>query len=309
MCIAILVLAGQRLTRAEMWESSKNNPHGMGLAFVANKKVHVLKSLIFEEFYTKYNELVDQNPTSNFMVHFRYNTKGFVSLQNCHPFAIDSCSAMMHNGHIKAVTPGEGESDSFALNRDILQQLPKKWQENGAICELIDEYIGESKVVVLNSDNSYSFFNEKLGAAHWNKDKTIWYSNWSYFPNTRSRQIEKPTVWQQKGEEPYYNYENNIGWTCSRCHKYYLSHVIRCTCGVYKPGRKPAALLPFVSGSNILAKTCSFCGDKDCDINFVGTVMSKAVRLCKKCRDVLERNGQEFFPVELFKTEKGEIKR
>ena len=71
----------------------------------------------------------------------------------------------------------EKKSDTHIFNTTILQQLPKKWEQNDAIVAILEDYIGSTgKVVVLNANKTHLILHESKG--HWLDD--MWFSNDDY---------------------------------------------------------------------------------------------------------------------------------
>lgn len=179
MCIAIYKPAGCEVSYDEMAISAKNNPDGCGLAFInGDGELEIQKHMDFEAFYLIYQECYEENPDSPFFLHFRIMTHGKINEFNCHPFQIDDDHVMMHNGTIHPVPKDKTDqkSDTQMFNELILQGLPEGWMDNEPIQWLIEEYIGFSKVLVMNSEGDVQIYNEDKG--HW-KDG-VWYSNESY---------------------------------------------------------------------------------------------------------------------------------
>ena len=67
-------------------------------------------------------------------------------------------------------------SDTNMFNEKLLKQLPSNFIRNSAIMNLIEESIGQSKLVFLDNEGRYVIANESLG--HWVDN--VWYSNDSY---------------------------------------------------------------------------------------------------------------------------------
>ena len=101
---------------------------------------------------------------------------------------------------IDIVTDHKKKSDTMMFNREILQQLPNNFIQNNSIIRLIEESIGNSKLVFLNNIGIFRIANEDKG--HWSKDGQIWYSNHSYCETPR-------TQWAWSNQYDYYtNYDN-----------------------------------------------------------------------------------------------------
>ena len=194
MCIAIVKPPHIDLEEKLLKQCSENNPDGCGFAYVNSEgNLQIEKTMEFEEFLRLYISAMEDNPDSHFLIHFRLATHGKKDVENCHPFWIDENRVMMHNGTIHKCTPSykdkeETRSDTQIFNDMILKNLPLGWEESCGISELIEDFIGMSKVVVMDSDQNITFFNEQEG--HWEND--CWFSNYSYYNGTRSLVKTKP---------------------------------------------------------------------------------------------------------------------
>jgi predicted glutamine amidotransferase len=177
MCIAILnrVNTLSYKTFKQCWNS---NPDGAGLTFFDGKNIQIIKEMkSVKNFYTQYKEIRTKYPTIDIAIHFRIATHGGVTLTNCHPFKVNKQTAFIHNGIISKVNATKEFSDTFIFNETILKNLPPNFATNETILELLDSYIGYSKLVIISGKN-YAIVNESAG--HWNAGN--WYSNESYKP-------------------------------------------------------------------------------------------------------------------------------
>jgi len=178
MCIAILNI-GDRLGKKTLRRCWNNNPDGGGIAWVEDSKLKIFKELKdFSTFYDKYKELKDTNKVTNMLLHFRIRTHGKVNESNCHPFKVNDNIAFIHNGVISGtgLSKCDDFSDTYLFNQLFLQKMPKDFLHNEAILNLISEYIGYSKIILLDNKNHWVIINENLG--HWSGKN--WFSNESY---------------------------------------------------------------------------------------------------------------------------------
>lgn len=178
MCIAIYKPAGKTITKDVLKVCFDNNSDGAGFAYVntdyhGNRRLRVYKYMDFEPFYEKYEKYTRLMPESPFVIHFRIKTHGKKDIANCHPFVIDHDTVFIHNGIISGVGHDAEMSDTRLFNREILQKLPKLWYKNDAIIKLVEDFIGLSKLVVLDVDGTAKIINESKGV--WHED--IWWSN------------------------------------------------------------------------------------------------------------------------------------
>ncbi len=163
--------------------AAQSNPDGFGFAISTGKKLHVVRSMNFEEVANKF---VDARKTMQgpAIFHFRWTTHGTNTVDNCHPFLLggDNETVLGHNGILPVkMEKGEKRSDTRVFAEDIMPAI-------GGISSLDDnEYFEQmanwakgSKLAFLtvNDDAKFDWYivNEKDG--HWDSD--IWWSNSSY---------------------------------------------------------------------------------------------------------------------------------
>ena len=181
MCIAIYQPEGLILDDKTLRTCYDNNPDGCGMAYIRedNGKIEIYKSLKFKKWLKRYHRMTQENAKSPFLIHFRIKTHGVVATENCHPFKIDNEHAFIHNGMITKCAPKDrngDKSDTRLFNEMILQSLPKGWFQNQAIKDLIEPWIGNSKLAILNKNGEVNIINEEKG--NWNEG--VWFSNTSY---------------------------------------------------------------------------------------------------------------------------------
>ena len=199
MCIIIYKEAGKEIKDEWMNNSARSNPDGFGMCYVKDdtRELTIYKNLIYHEFRKKFRKAEAANPNASFLLHFRKNTVGATSIDNCHPFIVNDDIVMMHNGTISPAVPStnskEKRSDSKIFAEDTLANLPEGWMNNEAVCDLIEQYITKSKLAIMDKDGTVLFINEEGG--HWYEG--LWVSNYSYYPHTKSIQKSKPSSWEE----------------------------------------------------------------------------------------------------------------
>ena len=183
MCIAIWKPAGKSITKKTLETCFRKNPDGCGFGYIqinreGKKFLKISKTLEFKAFYRRFRRAERLYPESPFLIHFRIKTHGKINKYNCHPFKINNNQIFIHNGIISKAPKCDQQckSDTQMFNNNILKKLPVGWENNVAIKEMIEDYIGLSKLVVLNIDGTAKIFNESSGV--WDND--IWYSNTGY---------------------------------------------------------------------------------------------------------------------------------
>jgi hypothetical protein len=178
MCIAIYKPEGKVLSQATLKECYDNNPDGAGFMYAEDKKLHIQKGFFsYDSFYKAYK----QHETKQAVIHFRIKTHGKIDTTNCHPFAVNSSLAFVHNGVISGFGDSN-HSDTIGFNHGVLQPLVNKWGNlalfQDPIIDLIEGRIGYSKLIFLDRHGNHKIMNE--GKGQW--DDGVWYSNNSYKP-------------------------------------------------------------------------------------------------------------------------------
>lgn len=178
MCIAIYKPEGKVLSQTTLKECYDNNPDGAGFMYAEDKKLHIQKGFFsYDSFYKAYK----QHENKQAVLHFRIKTHGKIDTTNCHPFAVNSSLAFVHNGVISGFGDAN-HSDTIGFNHGVLQPLVNKWGNlalfQDPIIDLIEGRIGYSKLIFLDRHGNHKIMNE--GKGQW--DDGVWYSNNSYKP-------------------------------------------------------------------------------------------------------------------------------
>ena len=178
MCIAILNKKEATLKRELLKNCWDNNGDGAGLLYIDNKKqMKTFKELkSFEVFYQEYSRVKKSYGKRNIVLHFRISTHGKIDETNCHPFLVNDNLGFVHNGMIYDVPTSKDYSDTYMFNEVVLKNFTEGFEYNEIILDMLEGFIGGSKLVFLNTNNEYAIVNEKAG--HWANG--CWFSNGSY---------------------------------------------------------------------------------------------------------------------------------
>jgi len=190
MCIGIYVPEGKYVNKKTLKVCYENNPDGAGLMYSDGKNLIIDKGFFsFKSFWKEYRSIMQgDKKKSGIVLHFRVATHGNISKRNCHPFQVNENLGFVHNGMIDIkMEKGSTMSDTAVFNELILKKLPGNWMNNDSIIELISGYIGQSKLIFMDSTGSVLIINKSLG--EW-KDG-IWYSNTTYKGVVVRRQLWK----------------------------------------------------------------------------------------------------------------------
>ena len=210
MCIAIYKEKGKVITRETLEQCFNHNPDGAGFVYVKDGKLHMEKGFFtFDSFYEAYLPHMEHQA----LIHFRIKTHGVVDETNCHPFMITNNFAFIHNGTIS----GYGEknfSDTYMFNEEVLKPMVKVfgikslWQP--FMKTVLEDYIGWSKLIFLDSRGNYTIYNEDKG--DWVDG--VWFSNTSYKPrvvysSNLPQKIDTRPDRYNKGSQVYYLHRVN----------------------------------------------------------------------------------------------------
>ena len=189
MCVAILIPAKSRtLTVSELENGWETNSDGGGLAWAdPDGKLQMFHSMDRDEFIKRYFEVHEEhNESSALIVHMRIATSGLIDVTTTHPFRVTMSEGELvfaHNGIINQCNPPKfdktGRSDTMIFRDTVLSTLSDTWLDNKDTVFMVEEYIGWSKLVFLNTSPSLEFewyiVNEEMG--DWTGG--IWFSNGS----------------------------------------------------------------------------------------------------------------------------------
>jgi len=192
MCIALYKPANVIMTKKVLKACFENNPHGAGMAYPSNNKSKVIidKGFFgFRDFWKKFQKVQYNRPM---LIHFRVATSGVIDKKNCHPWRIDSCHALIHNGVIanKIGLDSEEYSDTGLFVNHLLKPAFLKntnfWKTD-AFKWTFEKAVGDkNKFAIIDNNGKVVIFNEAEG--EW--DREVWFSNDTY-KNAR-KSITKP---------------------------------------------------------------------------------------------------------------------
>ena len=159
--------------------------------YAENGKVVIEKGFMT---YEAFRRAYDPHAVKQLALHFRIATHGGVNAENTHPFRVSDTLGVIHNGIINRVDCDIDKkmSDTWHFTEKFLKPYQDFWQQQ-EYKELIEAYIGFSKLVLLSGDGDYEIYNEKEG--NWNSD--CWFSNYSWqtksysYGNTKTKAKSK----------------------------------------------------------------------------------------------------------------------
>ena len=182
MCVAIVQLAGKRMTDAQLYAGWSTNSDGGGFAFLdKDKKVQIDTGyLTYNEFQKKYVELTEQyGKYGPMLVHMRIRSAGGLGKKNCHPFRIKG-GAMIHNGTLFYPENDRRTEDSKSDTRifaDALHNILDLASVRVAEKDILAAVGTFNKLAFLYDGGDYHIMNEQAAGCRW--EDGIWYSNGS----------------------------------------------------------------------------------------------------------------------------------
>lgn len=185
MCVIVLQPKGKYLSKDLAWEQWNGNSHGAGFVYFTDAGVPVVyKSMVFNDFWAAFERARSDNRDKNFLLHFRIATHGTVDEYNVHPFQLPTGEWLAHNGIFHAVPedPAKLKSDTQMFIEKVVPVLPARWYDTDYLADMVEEWMGWSKLVILDQTGEYYILNERKGT--WFEG--MWFSN--------SQSLPKPVV-------------------------------------------------------------------------------------------------------------------
>jgi len=231
MCIALLVRKDAELPSDEVLQSCfDNNDDSCGFSYISTddlgrKRLKVHKYMEYEPFLHKLKRCYRiEGSNSPFMLHFRIQTSGIHTTFNQHPFMVNDDLCFCHNGIITSSVKDFELNDTQVFNRDILKELPDNFLDSIGITDMIEDYIGHSKLIFLDVDGRYDILNEHLGT--WSRG--VWFSNDSHKRKAYSYANWKKPIKKTKGTQAIpYQWTYNSPVICDKCHGSF--NIFKCT--------------------------------------------------------------------------------
>lgn len=187
MCVIVHQPAGAYLSRKTAEEMWSYNPDGGGFAYIdVRNRIQTHKAMEFEEFWKKFEPVRSRNRDSEFLVHFRIATSGEVGLDNTHPFQLDKYTVMAHNGMLNSIVGAipitAAKSDTREFMEQVLPELPELWLDNPILVDMVEDYIGGSKLMFLTTNPKLSQNVYILNRSRGVDKHSMWWSNKNHEP-------------------------------------------------------------------------------------------------------------------------------
>ena len=155
------------------------NSDGGGFAFINDAgSIETYRFMEFKEFWPTFENVRSEQPQRDYLLHMRIATHGTVDLNNVHPFTVNEGMVMAHNGIIRGVPDfRDGRSDTKVFIDEVLPRLPENWLDDVYLTEMVEEWIGWSKLMFLTNnpdlEKSVYILNKRSGL----ETDGMWFSN------------------------------------------------------------------------------------------------------------------------------------
>lgn len=220
MCVIIHKPKDIGFDKVDIETAYQNNKDGFGYMYYDPKKDRVVAKKSVEYTTKQLIKIFKTMEGKESCFHYRFRTVGEIVSSQCHPFQVLNKKKhgmdmyFMHNGTISAAEIKKDESDTMAFNRDVLKpllSLNPKFIETKAFKDLIESYLGHSKLCFMYGRGKVIKFNEDKGAMR----GECWVSNTGAFV-ARSRananaysgsnqRGNNGTGWQGQGNQGIHN--------------------------------------------------------------------------------------------------------
>ncbi len=210
MCVIVHQPKGAHIDKETCRLLWKANPDGGGFAFIDDDgKLNVTKAMDFKTYWSWFEQARSANTDTDFMLHMRIATHGSVKIENVHPFVVDDFTMMAHNGIMHGVPDYKDDrTDTQVFISDVLPQLPAGWQDNFYLNDMVQDWIGWSKLMFITvspllNENVY-----RLG--DWHEHKGLYLTNLNGLFTVKPT-FKKPVAAIEAWKQPNY-YESSESW-------------------------------------------------------------------------------------------------
>ena len=170
MCVIIYKPAGETVSKKNIEDAWKGNSDGFGLMYYDPEEDKVVSHKKLEPTMEEIHEWFDKLKDTDAAFHMRITTHGDTIEQLCHPFRVlhrkkhGKDLFFMHNGIIGKApkAPDKLHSDTTMFNKTLLQPMLSnnpEFMEEETFNDLIEGYIGHSKLLFLDSNGKFTFAN------------------------------------------------------------------------------------------------------------------------------------------------------
>lgn len=167
MCVIIVNQKANKVSKSILKSSALINPHMGSVLYLDNYKVERMSSQKLARVLYK-----TERP---YIAHFRYATRGGVSIENTHPFAINEHAGLFHNGTIEGM--GSATKVDTQEMAEFLSRIPRSRYR--AVLEKHD-----SRFVTYNTElKSFRIYNR----FEWHEWNGVLFSKSNVLPRTHEK--------------------------------------------------------------------------------------------------------------------------
>ncbi len=179
MCVIVHQPRGAHLEKDRARRLWLKNSDGGGFSFIDNTgTIQTERYMGFNEYWKAFETARSQFPHRDYLLHMRIATHGKINLSNVHPFHVDEHTVMAHNGIIHSVPVcDKGRSDTRVFIEEVLPRLPETWLDDEYLVDMVDGWIGWSKLMFLTTNPKLSENVYILGKKSGVERDGMWFSN------------------------------------------------------------------------------------------------------------------------------------
>ena len=178
-------------TCKKLWQA---NPDGGGFAWINHEEdIIVNKSMSFPAFWKAFETARSTFPEATFLIHMRVATHGSVCIENVHPFKVDDHTVMAHNGIIHGVPDYKDDrTDTAVFIAEVLPELPPNWLDSSYLFDMVEEWLGWSKLMFLTTSDALNHRLYRLGDwQEWNNN--LWLTNLTGLVEPKKKDVTSNT--------------------------------------------------------------------------------------------------------------------
>ena len=209
MCVIVHQPKGAHIDKETCRKLWKANPDGGGFAFINDDgQVDITKAMDFKSFWSEFEQARSANVGKEFMLHMRIATHGSVKIENVHPFVVDEHTVMAHNGIIHGVPDykDDDRTDTEVFISEVLPELPDGWQDMWYMSQMVEEWIGWSKLMFITTSLTLDQDIYRLG--DWDEYKGLFLTNLTGLEKPKKKVT---TAYHNLGPGTYYS-ESSRDW-------------------------------------------------------------------------------------------------
>jgi hypothetical protein len=137
--------------------------------------------------------------------HWRMRTHGNIDLDNCHPYPVNTTTALMHNGILHTGNKADTtKSDTHHFIKDYLTGVGDNALHDPGMLKMLGDFIEGNRFAIMSADGRLSVVNKDQGV----ESHGLWFSNtyaWEpeilmpEYGRRKARGVYYPQKWDTKG--------------------------------------------------------------------------------------------------------------